>query len=134
MWEFKNYKQCNEMTSLEMILIEEKVLPFHFYVIRHCWMVWLLGIHLPINIKQGTLVHAVILRNQVNRFRANLYSFSAAHCDTKIQEDNINIPSNGLQFIKQNIIRSTVNNNTFLTGILIHISYVTHIHLHTYLI
>ena len=72
MWEFKNYKRSNEMISLNMILIDKKVLPFHFYVIRHCWMVWLLGIHLPINIKQGTLVHAVILRNQVNRFRANL--------------------------------------------------------------
>ena len=44
----------------------------------------------------------------------------------KIQEDTVNILSNGLQFIKQNIIRSKVNNNTFLMGILIHIIYVTH--------
>lgn len=72
MWEFKNYKQSNEMTSLEMILIEEKVLPFDLYVTRHCWMVLLLGIHVRINMLQGTLVHAVIWRNQVNRFRANL--------------------------------------------------------------
>uniref|UniRef100_K4D122 Replication protein A 70 kDa DNA-binding subunit B/D first OB fold domain-containing protein n=1 Tax=Solanum lycopersicum TaxID=4081 RepID=K4D122_SOLLC len=41
---FKNYKRSNEMISLGMILIDEK----------------------------GTLVHAVIWRNQVSRFRANL--------------------------------------------------------------
>ncbi|KAH0729426.1 hypothetical protein KY289_000614 [Solanum tuberosum] len=44
MWEFKNYKRSNEMISLDMILIDEK----------------------------GTLVHEVIRKNQVNRFRTNL--------------------------------------------------------------
>uniref|UniRef100_A0A3Q7IGZ1 Uncharacterized protein n=1 Tax=Solanum lycopersicum TaxID=4081 RepID=A0A3Q7IGZ1_SOLLC len=88
MWEFKNYKRSNEMISLDMILIEEK----------------------------GTLVYTVIWRNQVNRFHANLREGSLTAIQ-KIQEDTVNILSNGLQFIKQNIIRSTVNNNTFLTDV-----------------
>jgi len=30
MWEFKNYKRSNEMISLDMILVDEKVIPLSF--------------------------------------------------------------------------------------------------------
>ncbi|KAH0645096.1 hypothetical protein KY284_032980 [Solanum tuberosum] len=115
-WEFKNYKRSNEMISLDMILIDEK----------------------------GTLVHAVIWKNQVNRFRANLaegsviiirnfkvtesmgeyrpvqfdvkITFLRITAIQKIKDDTVNIPKNGFQFIRPNIVRSRVNNNTYLSG------------------
>ncbi|XP_049382958.1 replication protein A 70 kDa DNA-binding subunit D-like [Solanum stenotomum] len=87
MWEFKNYKRSKEMISLDMILIDEK----------------------------GTLVHAVIWKNQVNRFRANLAEGSVIII-RNFKDDTVNIPKNGFQFIRPNIVRSRVNNNTYLSG------------------
>ncbi|WMV15291.1 hypothetical protein MTR67_008676, partial [Solanum verrucosum] len=117
MWEFKNYKRSKEMISLDMILIDEK----------------------------GTLVHAVIWKNQVNRFRANLsegsviiirnfkvaesmgeyrpvqsdvkITFLRITAIQKINDDTVNIPKNGFQFIRPNIVRSRVNNNTYLSDV-----------------
>ncbi|WMV07703.1 hypothetical protein MTR67_001088 [Solanum verrucosum] len=116
MWEFKNYKRSNEMIS-DMILIDEK----------------------------GTLVHPVIWKNKVNRFRANLakgsviiirnfkvaesmgeyrpvqsdvkITFMRITAIQKIKDDTVNIPKNGFQFIRPNIVRSRVNNNTYLSDV-----------------
>ncbi|KAG5594678.1 hypothetical protein H5410_035910 [Solanum commersonii] len=116
-WEFKNYKRSKEMISLDMIIIDEK----------------------------GTLVHAVIWKNQVNRFRANLaegsviiirnfmvaesmgeyrpvqsdvkITFLRIAAIQKIKDDTVNIPKNGFQFIRPNIVCSRVNNNTYLSDV-----------------
>ncbi|XP_015075483.1 replication factor A protein 1-like [Solanum pennellii] len=114
-WEFINYKRSPDMISLDMILIDEK----------------------------GTLMHAIIWKNQVNKFRDKLsegfaviirnFKVSALTGDyrpvqsnfkitflrktaiQKLQDDIVHIPQNGFQFIQPEIIRSRINNNILLS-------------------
>ncbi|XP_069143289.1 replication protein A 70 kDa DNA-binding subunit D-like [Solanum lycopersicum] len=114
-WEFINFKRSPKMISLDMILIDEK----------------------------GTLMHAIIWKNQINKFRDKLsegfaviirnFKVSALTSDyrpvqsnfkitflrktaiQKLQDDVVHIPQNGFQFIQPEVIRSRINNNILLS-------------------
>ncbi|XP_015076144.1 uncharacterized protein LOC107020338 [Solanum pennellii] len=118
-WEFINYMRRPDMISLDMILIDEK----------------------------GTLMHAIIWKNQVNKFRDKLsegfaviirnFKVSALTGDyrpvqsnfkitflrktaiQKLQDDIVHIPQNGFQFIQPEVIRSRINNNILLEDLTI---------------
>uniref|UniRef100_A0A3Q7IIZ4 Replication factor A C-terminal domain-containing protein n=1 Tax=Solanum lycopersicum TaxID=4081 RepID=A0A3Q7IIZ4_SOLLC len=115
--EFINFKCSPEMISLDMILIDEK----------------------------GTLMHAIIWKNQVNKFRDKLsegfaviirnFKVSALTGDyrpvqsnfkitflrkttiQKLQDDIVHIRQNGFQFIQQEVIRSRIKNNILLSDV-----------------
>ena len=97
-------------------------------------------------------MHAIIWKNQVNKFRDKLsegfaviirnFKVSALTGDyrpvlsnfkitflrktaiQKLQDDVVHIPQNGFQFIQQEVIRSRIKNNILLSGIFIPFIYV----------
>lgn len=99
-------------------------------------------------------MHAIIWKNQVNRFRKELtegfaiiirnfkvtevlgeyrpvqstfkITFLRITAVSKLLDDIVYIPENGFDFIQPNMIRSRVNTSTMLSGIDIRIIYLTH--------
>ncbi|KAG5598018.1 hypothetical protein H5410_039250 [Solanum commersonii] len=80
-----------ELISIEMIFVDEK----------------------------GNLMHGIVRKNQVNRFKGKLSegsSFIIKNLKVVESIDIVDIPKNGIHFIKPYMIDSRVNNNSVLSS------------------